>query len=70
MCNSPDWASANVSSVYRQMLVRLQEDDEFRNGIKLRYKEIWNQKFPKYGIPEPGKVGRLVPSKSEGYQFR
>ncbi len=64
-CNSTDWASGNASAVYRQMLVRLQQDDEFRNGLKFRYKEIWNRKFPKYSIPEPGRVGRLVSSKSE-----
>jgi len=64
-CQSPDWASANVSGIYRQMLIKLQEDNEFRNRLKITYKETWNKKFPKYNIPEPGKIGRLVPSKDK-----
>jgi hypothetical protein len=64
-CKSENWKSANISKEYRQMLIKLQQDQSFRNQLKIIYKEIWNKKFPKYRIPEPNTVGRLIPNKSK-----
>jgi hypothetical protein len=58
-CKNEAWNSANIGKKYRQMLVRLEQDHRFRNGLKIKYKEIWNEKFPMYRIPEPGNVGRV-----------
>lgn len=62
-CQSENWNSPNISTEYRQMLINLQHDQIFRKQLKIKYKEIWNGKFPKYRIPDPNNVGRLVPSK-------
>jgi RNA polymerase subunit RPABC4/transcription elongation factor Spt4 len=64
-CQSESWNSTDISKEYRQMLIKLQQDHSFINQLKIKYKEIWNEKFPKYRIPDPRNVGRLVPSKSE-----
>src|SRR5574337_566777 len=64
-CKSENWNGSSVSKKYRQMLIKLQQDQSFRNQLKIKYKEIWNEKFPEYKIPDPDNVGRLIPSKSE-----
>ena len=64
-CKSKNWNTPNVSKEYRQMLIKLQQDQDFRNQLKIKYKEIWNEKFPKYRIPDSSNVGKLVPNKSE-----
>jgi hypothetical protein len=56
-CKSENWNNSNISKEYRQMLTKLQQDQSFRNHMKIKYKEIWNQKFLKYGIHDPSNVG-------------
>lgn len=60
-CKSESWlSSTHVGKEYRQMLIKMQKDPDFRLQIKCDYKRLWNEKFPKYKIPEPDRVGKLI----------
>ena len=60
-CKSEKWTRAEMTEEVKQMLVKMQQDPSFRYQIKLKYKKIWNEKFPKYAIPGPDNVGRMIP---------
>lgn len=59
-CKSEKWTRAEMTREVRQMLEKIGQDVDFTHQLKLKYKKIWNEKFPKYAIPPPDKVGRLV----------
>lgn len=62
-CKNEKWSSNYTTRKFREMLVRLHEDQRFRIQIKKEYKKKWNEKFPKDMIPDMENVGELVSEK-------
>lgn len=64
-CKSEKWADDQQTREVTTMLQKIGKDPDFAQQIKRMYMQIWNEKFPKYKIPEPSTVGKLVSNNSE-----
>jgi hypothetical protein len=64
-CKSDKWDNNPPTRQVRAMLQKIGQDPDFTQQIKRKYLQVWNEKFPKYKIPEPNAVGKLVPHNSE-----